>query len=171
MRTKLLSIFLAVVAPYTHAQMKNQQVSKRAAIEFAPVRLTLGMPKGRVVTQRAEYYNISPWKGQGGDLWGVARKSEPHFLVGTVTFEADKLSFASRMWENSNTAFSAVHVTANLIARLRDEGFSQCSVSTQKESQPERELERDVISIECGEKSIAVTSERAKTPDEWKKRR
>lgn len=164
MRTKLLSIFLAVVAPYTQAQMKNQPVSKRAAIEFAPVRLTLGMPKGRVVTQLAEYYDISPWKGQGGDLWGVARKSEPHFLVGTVTFEADKLSFASRMWENSNTAFSAVHVTANLIARLRDEGFSQCSVSTQKESQPERELERDVISIECGEKSIAVTSGRAKTP-------
>ena len=119
MRSKLLSIFLAVVAPCALAQIKNQAVAKQATIEFSPVSLTLGMPKGRVVTQLAEYYDISPWKGQGRDLWGVARKSEPHFLVGTMTFEANKLSFASRMWENSNTAFSAVHVTANLVARLR----------------------------------------------------
>jgi hypothetical protein len=159
----LVALFLAAATPYVSAQVKAQSLAKQATIEFSPIRLALGTPKERVLTLLAEHYDISPWKGGGRDFWGVARKSEPHFLVGTVSFEANVLSFASKGWENSNTAFSAVHVTANLIARLRDEGFSQCSISAQKESHAENELERDVIIIDCGKKSIAISSERAKS--------
>jgi hypothetical protein len=144
------------------AKAAKSKATKEATIEFSPIHLALGMPKERVLTVLAEHYDISPWKGQGRDLWGVTKKAEPHFLVGTVSFEANTLSFASRMWENSNTAFSVIHVTANLLARLRDEGFSQCSISTQKESHAENELEREVIMIDCGQKSIAISSDRAK---------
>jgi hypothetical protein len=163
MTLKLVASILAAIVPCTCAQMKAQAIAKQATVEFSPIRLALGTPKERVLTLLAEHYDISPWKGQGHDFWGVTKKTEPHFLIGTIAFESDRLSFASRMWENSNTAFSVVHVTANLIERLRNEGFSHCLVSTQKESQPDREVERDVISIDCGGKSIAVSSERAKS--------
>jgi hypothetical protein len=129
-------------------------------IEFSSIHLSIGMPKGKVLTVLAEHYDVSPWKGQGRDLWGIALKTEPHLLVGTVQFEADKLSFASKEWENSNTAYSAIHVTANLLTRLRDEGFARCSVSSRKESESEHELDRDVITIDCGQKTIWVSAER-----------
>jgi hypothetical protein len=140
----------------------ERKPSTVATIEFSPIHLALGMPKEQVLTVLAEHYDVSPWKGRGVDLWGVARQTEPHFLVGTVQFGGNRLSFASRMWENSNTAFSAIHITANLMARLRDEGFSECSVSTEKESEAENERERDSIMINCGQKGVAISSERAK---------
>jgi hypothetical protein len=51
-------------------------------------------------------------------------------------------------------AFSAMHITANLLTRLRDEGFSDCSISFQKEPHPVNELDRDE----------AITVDRAKGP-------
>ena len=136
----------------TDAKAAEPKGTTEATIEFSPIHLSLGMPKERVLSVLAEHYDISPWKGQGRDLWGVARQTEPHLLIGTVQFDGNRLSFVSRMWENSNTAFSAIHVTANLMARLRDEGFSECSVSAEKESEAENEMERDSIMINCGQK-------------------
>jgi hypothetical protein len=137
-----------------------QTVRARVGIDFGLVHLTLGMPKDQTIAVMSKAYSVSPWKEPGGDTWFVGSLEEPHILTGSLTFGGDHLVRASKTWENSNTAYSAIHVVANLLDRLHSEGFSHCSVASSKEAYAAEEQERDVISIDCGQKRIVISTDR-----------
>jgi len=138
------------------------------AIDFGNVRLGLRMSKDKVMPLLTERYEVSPVKSSplpvlaGREVWDVTEKTEPHFLVGNIAFERNVLVSASRLWVASDTAFSAAHTMAKLLARFKVEGFVTCIASTDKEFHAENEFEREVLMFDCGSKGIVVYADRIK---------
>lgn len=161
MNWRFVVILVAFAVPCSAQKSSTAYGNVKAGIDFGPFQLVLGTPKNKVLGDLSEHYSIS--KDSRGDLWNVAEMAEPHFLVGYVLFGNGTLVRASRRWPDSNTAFSAIHITANLLSRLHDEGFTHCFVSTQREALTQSETDRDTVLIDCGQKSISITADRGKS--------
>ena len=81
-------------------------------------------------------------------------------MVGVLSFENDKLIRAARFWEIEDSSFSLAHTLSLMLDRLREEGFSNCTIGTQKKPAPG--VEREVLGIVCGQKGIIVQADRYK---------
>src|ERR1700674_5278813 len=148
---------LVFVAPNIATQESAARVQPH--IELGPVRLIPAMPKGHAIELLTESFTVSPWKGgDQSDTWGVAdRRADEHGnhpLIGYVSFEGGRLTRAGKYWPQTGGGYDVVHTVSNLLDHLREEGFTNCSVSTRKPNQPE--IEHDAVLISCGSKGISV---------------
>ncbi len=150
-------LVLVFVAPNIAPQESAGKV--RPHIELGQVRLMPAMPKEHVIELLTESFAVSPWKGgDKSDTWGVAdgRADEHgnHPLIGYVSFEGGRLARAGKYWPQTGSGYDVVHTVSNILDHLREEGFTNCSVSTRKPNQPE--IEHDAVLISCGWKGISV---------------
>jgi hypothetical protein len=151
------SLFLVTVC----AAGQRKAGTPAGYVEFVPIRLTLGMPKDRTVALLSERYDVGPWKG--GDIedsWAVSEKAAPHFIIGTLSFVNGVLIRAARFWDVEDSSYSLAHTISLLMDHLRDEGFTNCTISTRKISSPNDEA--DVIGINCGQKGIVVQADQVR---------
>jgi hypothetical protein len=148
---------LVFVAPNIAPQESAGKVQPH--IELGQVRLMPAMPKEHVIELLTESFSVSPWKGgDQNDTWGVAERRADergaHPVIGYVSFEGGRLVRAGRYWPQTGSGYDVVHTVSNLLVHLREEGFTNCSVSTRKPNQPE--IEHDAVLISCGSKGISV---------------
>lgn len=157
----IIPLLLVILAAGPEAQ--DARNATEPHLEFGPVRLVAGMPRERAIALLAEAYMISPWRNpEGMDTWGVADRQPnehgSHPLVGYVSFEAGKLLRAGKHWPHdwphAGADYGVVHTISNVLDRFREEGISNCSVSTRKQNQAEGD--HDILAINCGSKGVTV---------------
>lgn len=164
-----MKLFLSLTAVVTFllsgaASAQHKNPAPAGYLEFSPVRLTLGMPKDRTIALLSEHYDVSPWKG--GDIedsWGVSEKTGHHFVAGSLSFVNGVLIRAARFWDVEDSAYSLAHTLSLLLDHLRDEGFTQCMISTRKVPTPS--VETEVLGIDCGQKGVVVQADRFQGKD------
>lgn len=149
----LLGLLVPNIAPQESAGKAQPH------IELGIVRLIPAMPKDHVIELLTESFTVSPWKGgDQSDTWGIAdRRADEHGnhpLIGYVSFEGGRLVRAGKYWPQMGSGYDVVHTVSNILDRLREEGFTNCSVSTRRPNQPASE--HDAVLISCGSKGISI---------------
>ena len=80
----------------------------------------------------------------------MSEKTGHHFVIGSLSFVNGVLMRAVRYWETEDSAYSLAHTMSLMLDHLRDEGFTNCSVSTSKTATPSDEIED--LAFDCGQK-------------------
>ncbi|PYV82381.1 MAG: hypothetical protein DMG93_12080 [Acidobacteria bacterium] len=151
--TAVVGFLLSGVAS---AQQKN--TAQAGYVDLTPVRLSLAMPKDRTIALLSEQYEVTPWKGDAEDSWAIAEKTGQHVVIGLVCFANSALIRAARFWDvESDSAYSLAHTISLLLDQLRNEGFTNCTISTRKAPTPS--VETEVLGFDCGQKGIVVQAD------------
>ncbi len=145
----------------SNATAQHKASPPEGYIEFAPARVTLGMHKDLTIALLSEHFELNPWKGGDvADTWSVSEKTGHHFVIGSLSFVNGVLMRAVRYWETEDSAYSLAHTMSLMLDHLRDEGFTNCSVSTSKTATPSDEIED--LAFDCGQKGIVVQAQQVR---------
>ena len=90
----------------------------------------------------------------------MSEKTGHHFVIGSVGFVNGVLIRAARFWETEDSAYSLAHTMSLLLDHLRNEGFTSCTVSTNKTPTPSDEIEE--LAFDCGQKGIVVQADKVR---------
>jgi hypothetical protein len=158
---KTLVVAALLLSRAVYATAQHKEAAPAGYIEFAPVRVTLGMPKDRTIALLSEHYDVSPWKGgEIVDSWGVFEKTGNHIALGSLSFVNGVLIRAGRFWYMEDSSYALAHTMSLVLDHLHDEGFVNCTISTRKVSTPN--AESDVVGISCGQKGFIVEADRTR---------
>lgn len=151
-------IILALLCP---SACLAQTAQATAGIDFDGAHLTIGMSKTQVFALLVSpLFHIVRSPG-GTDADWVIQRSDGGGDQGALSFDDNgRLSFAERTWDTTDTAYSAMHVTSNLLHHLRSEGFIQCLVVPLDKSYAPDLRDGDDILVDCGQKRVEISAYR-----------
>jgi hypothetical protein len=142
----------------------GQNPALAAVIDFGNTPIIAGMSKTQVLTALVGKYIVSP-RADDSSTWDVTATGDRHYIVGYLNFESEVLVKVGVLWASEDTAYSTVHTIGDILDKFKGEGFSACFTSFSKQAQAEQESERENLSIDCGQKSIDVSTLKWSTKD------
>ena len=149
MRWKVLLVSIILgSAPLGFAQSSN----KPATISLGGD-LTLGLPRGQVLSMLQRTYDLQKTEDKDETYLVEDKASKSNRVVGVVTFTAGKLSYASREWARdvNNDASALADSLFGLLGTL---DMKLCIVSTYSQRNPDTEFQ--VVHWKCGDKGISL---------------
>jgi hypothetical protein len=144
----LLGFLIAV--PIAHTQQQPESI-----VVGVPVQI--GMAKDVAISQIAEH-GLTVTQLQGSEQWIVQQKNDQnqYDIVGALTFNNSRLSWASRTWV-SNADPAAAKLARNfyfLVKSFEDHGNTSCVIDTQKQEGPD--FDHDSLSVHCGRRTATL---------------
>jgi hypothetical protein len=140
-------LLLAITTLTTLYAQREASSRSKVEIEVAGHKLHLGMTKAEV-TEKLTGVEITKIHD---DEWMVG-SLEKKELGPTLQFTKGVLSYAERFWRVSDN--DTVEQLVGVVSSLNNEGFSQCSVTSDTNDSPDIRAKR--VWIMCGDKSVLV---------------